>query len=279
MTNIDNIHCWNINNLDYIVMYSALASWANTPGLGIIKREILKHFGTFEGLRFVELGAGSGKMSILMDILGGQTTLIDYSENMLRKAREMHDFFECKPEILMENALALPASLCGQYDVVMSFGLAEHFLGEERSAIFHSHHYLAKKHGMVVICVPNVFGICYRLSHGIRKVLGKWPKGLPEVPFTRKELKNIASKVGLMDIRISGGNRFLRDIDYFLINNIKQGIRRYIFREKGAEPRVSIEDHPREKLREIILRNDASPGFLDNYLSYLLVLTACKPHC
>jgi len=279
MTNIDNIHFWNINNLDYIDIYSTLANWANTPGLGIIKREILKHFGTFEGLRFVELGAGIGKMSIFMDILGGQTTLIDFNETVIRKAREIQAFFRCKPEILMENALALPASLCGQYDVVMSFGLAEHFLREERIAIFHSHQYLAKKHGMVVICVPNTLGICYRLSHGIRKVLGKWPKGLPEVPFTRKELKNIASRVGLTDIRISGGDRFLRDFDYFLIGNIKLAIRRYIFREKGAESRVSIEDHPREKLREIILRNDASPGFLDNYLSYPLVLIACKPHC
>ena len=279
MTNIDNIHFWNINNLDYIDIYSTLTSWANTPGLGIIKREILKHFGTFEGLRFVELGAGIGKMSIFMDILGGQTTLIDFNETVIRTAREIQAFFRCKPEILMENALALPASLCGQYDVVMSFGLAEHFLGEERIAIFHSHHYLAKKHGMVVICVPNTLGICYRLSHGIRKVLGKWPKGLPEVPFTRKELKNIASKVGLMDIRIFGGDRLVQDFDYFLIGNTKQAIQRYIFREKGVESRVFIEDHPREKLQEIMLGNDASPGFLDNYLSYPLVLTACNPHC
>jgi len=279
MTNIDNIHCWNINNLDYIDIYSALASWANTPGLGIIKHEIMKHFGTFEGLRFVELGAGIGKMSILMDILGGQTTLIDYNQNVLRKAREAQAFFGCKPEILMENALELPSSIYRQYDVVMSFGLAEHFLGEERIAIFHSHHDLAKKHGMVVIWVPNALGICYRLSHGTRKALGKWPKGLPEVPFTRKELKNIASRVGLTDIRIFGGDRFLRDFNYFLIGNTKQAIRRYIFREKSTKSRVFIEDHHREKLREIMLRNDASPGFIDNYLSYPLALIARRPHC
>jgi len=278
MTKIDNIHPWNINNLDYIDIYSALASWANTPGFGIIKREILKHFGTFEGLRFIELGSGIGKMSILMDIMGGQTTLIDYNENVIRKAHEVQAFFGCKPEILMENALSLPASIYGQYDVVMSFGLAEHFLGEERIAIFHAHHKLVKKHGMVVIWVPNALGICYRLSHGIIKALGKWPKRLPEVPFTRKELKNIALRVGLTGIRIFGGDRLLRDFDYFLISNTKQAIRKYIFREKGRESRIFIEDRPREKLREIMLCNDNSLGFLDNYLSYPLVLIACKPY-
>ena len=70
MTNIDNVHLWNINNIDYSDIYSRLTSWANTPGFRIIKREILKHFGAFENIRFAELGAGIGKMSILMNILG-----------------------------------------------------------------------------------------------------------------------------------------------------------------------------------------------------------------
>ena len=215
-------------------------------------------------------------MSILMDILGGQTTLIDYNENALKKAQEVQGFFGCEPDLLLENALALPASIFGQYDVVMSFGLAEHFLGEQRTAIFHSHHKLAKKHGIVVISVPNALGLSYRLSHGVRKALGKWPKGLPEVPFTRKELKNIALKVGLTDILISGGNRFLWDFNYFLIGNTKQAIRRYIFRKKDIESRLFTEDRPREKLREIMLHNDATSGFLDNYLSYPLLLIAYR---
>jgi 2-polyprenyl-3-methyl-5-hydroxy-6-metoxy-1,4-benzoquinol methylase len=77
-----------------------LVSWANTPGSGIIKREILKHFGTFEGLRFVKLGAGIGKMSIFLDILGGQATLIDFNKTVIRKAREIQPFFGCKLAIL-----------------------------------------------------------------------------------------------------------------------------------------------------------------------------------
>jgi 2-polyprenyl-3-methyl-5-hydroxy-6-metoxy-1,4-benzoquinol methylase len=276
MANIDNVHCWDISSLNYGDIFHTLTSWANTPGFGVIKHEILKHFGTFKGLRFVELGAGIGKMSILMDILGGQTTLIDYNKNALKKAQEVQGFFGCEPDLLLESALALPASICGQYDVVMSFGLAEHFLGEERTAIFHSHHKLAKKHGIVVISVPNALGLSYRLSHGVRKALGKWPKGLSEVPFTRKKLKNIALKIGLTDIRISGGNRFLRDFNYFLIGNAKQAIRRHIFRKKNVKSQPFTEDNPREKLREIMLHNDTTPGFLDNYLSYPLFLIAYR---
>jgi hypothetical protein len=270
MANIDNVHCWDISSLNYGDIFHTLTSWADTPGFGVIKREILKHFGTFRGLRFVELGAGIGKMSILMDILGGQTTLIDYNESVLKRVHEVQGFFGCEPDLLLENALALPASICGQYDVVMSFGLAEHFLGEERTAIFHSHHKLAKKHGIVVISVPNALGFSYRLSHEISKVLGKWPKGLPEVPFTRKELKNIALRIGLTDIRISGGNRFLWDFNYFLIDNAKQAIRRHIFRKKNVKSQLSTEDNPRDALRKIMLHNDIRPGFLDNYLSYTL---------
>lgn len=278
MTNIDNVHCWNISNIDYGDVYYSLASWANTPGFAIIKREILKHYGEFENIRFAELGAGIGKMSILMNILGGITTLIDYNENALEQARKVQHFFGCKPDFLLENALALPKSICGQYDVAMSFGLAEHFLGDKRSAIFRSHYSLLKENGMVVIWVPNALGLFYRVSHGIRKALRKWPKELPEVPFTRKELKNVASRVGLMDIRIFGGERFLRDFNYFIVSNTRQTIRKYILRNKGAKSRLLTEDRSREKIREIILDNDAESGFLDNYFSYPLILIACKSH-
>jgi len=278
MTNIDNVHLWNINNIDYSEIYRRLTSWANTPGFRIIKREILKHFGAFENIRFAELGAGIGKMSILMNILGGITTLIDYNESALQQARKVQHFFGCKPDILLENALALQESICGQYDVAMSFGLAEHFLGDKRSAIFRSHYNLLKENGMVVIWVPNALGLFYRVSHGIRKALRKWPKELPEVPFTRKELKNVASRVGLMDIRIFGGGRFLRDFNYFIVGNTRQAIRKYILRNKGAKSRLFTEDRSREKIREIMLHNYAEQGFLDNYFSYPLILIACKSH-
>ncbi len=91
------------------------------------------------------------------------------------------------------------------------------------------------------------------------------------MPFKRNELKNIALRAGLKDIRISGGDSFLKDFDYFLIGNAKQAVRKYILRKNDKESRTLSEDNPREKLREIILNNDASPGFIDDYLSYPLI--------
>jgi len=276
MKNIDNVHHWDIDSLEYSEIYRDLRSWANTSGFRIMKREILNHFKTFEKIRFVELGAGIGKMSILMNILGGKTTLIDYNKSAIEQAEKAQRFFGCAPEFLLENALALPQSIYGQYDVVMSFGVAEHFLRKERTAIFHSHHNLAKNNAMVIIWVPNAFGLCYRVSHGIRKALGKWPKGLTEVPFTRKELKSIASKVGLKNIKTFCGGRFLRDFNYFLVSNLSEAIRKYLLRKKDERPLLHIEDNPREKLEEIMSHNETAQGFLDKYFSYPLFLIAFK---
>jgi 2-polyprenyl-3-methyl-5-hydroxy-6-metoxy-1,4-benzoquinol methylase len=276
MKNIDTVHHWDIDSLNYGEIYRDLRSWANTPGFRIMKREILNHFKTFEKIRFVELGAGIGKMSILMNILGGKTTLIDYNKSAIEQAEKAQRFFGCAPEFLLENALALPRSIYGQYDVVMSFGVAEHFLKKERTAIFHSHHNLAKNNGMVIIWVPNAFGLFYRFSHRIRKTLGKWPKGLTEVPFTRRELRNIASKVGLKNIKIFCGGRFLRYFNYFLTSNVKQAIRKYLLRKKDKRPLLHAGGNPREKLVEIISRNETRQGFLDRYFSYPLLLIALK---
>lgn len=157
MKNNDNVHHWDIDSIEYSEIYRDLRSWANTPGFRIMKREILNHFKTFEKIRFVELGAGIGKMSIL-----------------------------------------------------------------------------------------------------------------------RRELKSIASKVGLKNIKIFCGGRFLRDFNYFLVSNVSGAIRKYLLRKKDERPLLHIEDNPREKLGEIMSHNETAQGFLGKYFSYSLFLIAYK---
>jgi len=76
--------------------------WRNTAfDSGIVKRHlrsnrwkkiskrVRNHFGSFKGLRVVELGSGRGTESLLMALHGADVTLVDNSNTALKRAKEL----------------------------------------------------------------------------------------------------------------------------------------------------------------------------------------------
>jgi hypothetical protein len=59
----------------------------------------------------------------------------------------------------------------------------------------------------------------------LKEATGQWIWGL-EVPYTRKELSNVAREIGLKNWYIHGSS-FLRDWDQFLLNPISGRITKY----------------------------------------------------
>jgi 2-polyprenyl-3-methyl-5-hydroxy-6-metoxy-1,4-benzoquinol methylase len=93
-------------------------------------------------------------------------------------------------KFLKHDALVLPVDLLGKYDISMSFGLAEHFRGVERTKIIKSHFDVLKKGGMAFISVPNRYNPPYRLSKFFAEHVNRWRVGA-EIPYSRKELGDI----------------------------------------------------------------------------------------
>ena len=53
-----------------------------------IEKAILTQFGSFDGLKVVEIGAGAGTNSGLMAKRGADVTIVDYSDVALNRSRE-----------------------------------------------------------------------------------------------------------------------------------------------------------------------------------------------
>lgn len=222
-----------------------------------LNRRILKHFGGYEGLKAIEIGAGSGTYSALMARRGAQVTVLDYSDKALERSAQFFRRHQVDAEMVQANALHFPAELHGRFDLSMSFGLAEHFLNEERRAVLRSHFQLIRSGGMAVVSVPNAWNFPYRLYKYSAEKRGTWGVGL-EYPFTRGELASYCKQENVASMDIFGDS-FLTSVDYFFLKPI-------------ARKLCLIEAKPLESGR--IPKEIPTP--LDNYFSYSLVLCAVK---
>ena len=142
-----------------------------------IKAVLLAEMGTLKGLRVIEIGAGTGSYGALMAREGALVTVLDYSDVALERANQFFERNGLSAEFVKKDALSLTGYLLGAYDVSMSFGLAEHFIGEARSKIFKAHFDVLRRGGMVFISVPNCFNLPYRIFQFVAERGGYWRWG------------------------------------------------------------------------------------------------------
>ena len=176
-----------------------------------IEKEVLKKFGSFKGLKVIELGAGGGTNALLFALRGSEVYVLDYSSKALKRSQEFFSRHDIKSNMIMQDALNLDKNLFGKFDVSMSFGLAEHFTGKNRIQIIKSHFDVLNNKGVSFISVPNKWNIPYRIHKSIFEIIGIWRVG-EEYPFSRKELKLISLKLG-KNINFIGSS-FISSLNY-----------------------------------------------------------------
>jgi 2-polyprenyl-3-methyl-5-hydroxy-6-metoxy-1,4-benzoquinol methylase len=130
---------------------------------------------------------------------GVNVTVLDYSDLALQKAKAFFDSQKLKADFINTDALKLPDNHLHKFDVVMSFGLAEHFT--DRMPIFAAHVNLLKPGGTAIISVPNKHCPPYRLYKYLAEKLGRWPFG-EEYPMSKVELKEICAEIEIKEYKI-----------------------------------------------------------------------------
>jgi len=219
-----------------------------------IERRILNKYGSFKGLNVVEIGSGRGEVSAVMATKGANITLIDYSEIALDKARVLFKNTGVEANFLIADIRNFPKRLLNSFDISMSFGLVEHFDYPLREDVVKLHTDLLKPNGISFIGVPNVYCLPYRFFMKLSEILGYSSEGA-EIPFSRSELRKIASSAGFKTYEIKGSS-FIRDSVYFLFS-------RYI--SHLTKWRLIIDISPFE-----------ISSIFDDYFGYSLVLIGTK---
>ncbi len=208
-----------------------------------IEALVRQKFGSFARLNCMEIGAGSGHHSMLFARRGANVTLLDYSEKALdfcSKVFKDNGISEGQVRFVLMNALNIDASFYDKFNISMSFGVAEHFKGDDRRVIVKTHLDVLKKGGITFISVPYAYCIplrVYSLFRNFKK------RGFIECyPYSKHEFRKIASGLGTRD--------------YYFIGSS------YL---ETYNP-ISFYRRKKEKVIDILKLKEERASFLDRYL-------------
>lgn len=171
--------------------------WRRTEAL------VRERLGGFEGARVIELGAGAGTVAASMAGRGASVTVLDYSEKALVRSRQFFERAGIEGDFVEANALDLPERLRGAFDISMSYGLAEHFTGEERERIVGAHLDVLREGGLALVSVPNAANPPYRVYKALAETAGMWNSG-EEYPFRRREFEAMMARLGVAEFGFFG---------------------------------------------------------------------------
>lgn len=168
---------------------------ARTPRWRGQQKLVERELGSISTLDVIEIGAGHGLNALLYGLHGATVTLLDNEQIALDKAAQMYGPNGVEFTPVLADVFELPAELRGSFDVSMSFGLCEHFVGEQRFRVVAAHLELLRPGGIAMIGVPNRLAPAYRLWKMALTRRGTWIFGTEE-PFTARELATLGRAAG-----------------------------------------------------------------------------------
>lgn len=147
---------------------------------------------THHGERVLEIGSGTGEISLALAQAGRKVLMLDISSESLEFTHECAKSLVVEVELLVADAtkpLPLPDN---DVDCIWSSGLLEHFTLQERHEMLCDWRRVTRDR--VITLVPNAASVAYRAGKALQEAEGRWPYGL-EMPI--QSLRNEYAEAGL----------------------------------------------------------------------------------
>lgn len=172
-----NANEWN-NLLIYSDLKPKLIHRVRAGALSDWGREILD--ATSAGQSVLEVGSGTGEISLRLALQGRKVTLLDFSHDSLTFARQCAAELGVTVKTVEADALNPLSFQDETFDHTWSSGLLEHFTAQERRSILREQARITR--GSVITLVPNAACVAYRVGKAYQEEQGIWPYGL-EIPI------------------------------------------------------------------------------------------------
>ncbi len=166
---------------------------------GRVIENLQKHV-NFAGLKVLEVGAGTGRDSVLIASRGAKVYALDNSQEALNLMRTS---LEKSIDIVCGDALDLPFA-DESFDIVFHQGLLEHF--KHPSKLLDENRRVLRKGGILLVDVPQRFHYYTLLKHGLM-LIGKWFAGW-ETEFTPGQLRALIEDRGFEVMGMYGENLY-----------------------------------------------------------------------
>ena len=145
-----------------------------------------------QGLKILEVGAGTGRDSIKLSERNAVVTVLDFADNALYKVQQALDITGGKLNLVRGDGLILPFD-DESFDIVFHQGLLEHF--HDPQSLLQENVRVLKKGGYLLVDVPQTYHIYTIIKHILIK-LDKWFAGW-ETEFTIGSLRKLFLQNGL----------------------------------------------------------------------------------
>lgn len=164
---------------DHLWKTATLESWDSVSQ--DVYEALISAVGDLNGLRILEAGSGSGRISLRLAQDGAQVTLLDFSEAALAESKRRFGMVGLDGLFLHGSIEAIPAP-DNTFDVVWSAGVLEHYTPSEQVRMLREMARVLKPGGQVITLVPHAGCILYRVYKAALEATGTWPFGM-EVPL------------------------------------------------------------------------------------------------
>ncbi len=134
-----------------------------------------------EGASFIEVGSGSGRMSLALAKQGARVFLLDTSETAMELGRDFFAAAGLEGEFILGSGFSLPCRN-GAFDITWNTGLIEHFLFDDQVRLLSEMLRVTRPGGLVMTFNPSAQGWLYRLGKYLMERRGTWVFGR-EIPI------------------------------------------------------------------------------------------------
>jgi ubiquinone/menaquinone biosynthesis C-methylase UbiE len=162
--------------------------WTDQTALGEIDdtgSDILRLFEQeiprIPGASFLEVGSGSGRISLALARRGARVTLLDNSQAAIDLSKGIFARNGQEATFVLASAFEMPLP-DSSFDVVWNSGVIEHFLLEDQVRMLREMLRVLKPGGTLITFNPSHEGRIYRLAKYLLERTGKWPYGR-EIPI------------------------------------------------------------------------------------------------
>jgi 2-polyprenyl-3-methyl-5-hydroxy-6-metoxy-1,4-benzoquinol methylase len=190
--------------IDRDFMNRRFVSFTNSYLWKYLVKIIRECYGSAAGIRSIEVGCGTGTLSLMLSLLGAEVTLMDIDDDALDAAKKAFSLYNCRGSFIKASiAESSPDTLKGKFDIAASGGLIEHFTGPARENVIRRHAEFLRPGGLVYLSVPNMLSLPYWAVRAASTIAGEWDIET-EVPFTPGELRRIGGNIGFSETYVRG---------------------------------------------------------------------------
>jgi SAM-dependent methyltransferase len=165
---------------------------------GRLVREVLAD-GPVEGLRVMEIGAGSGRDLLELARRGAHGIVLDYSPEALHLVKDQAKTQGIHVLFVQADATRMPFR-DGAIDISFHQGLLEHF--RDPRPLLRENARITRPGGRVLVDVPQTWHL-YTVMKNALILANRWFAGW-ETQFTRSQLERLVSESGLEVVRSYG---------------------------------------------------------------------------